>query len=97
MSIQKTTKKTRSFRVNDTLWQMVEQTAAKQNIKTSDVIVEAIASHVGEIIRRDRSLSNQKIAEIMTHVSGLEKELDQVRSMLSQGQQDKTDEQQNTP
>jgi len=84
VSIQKTTKKTRSFRVNDTLWQMVEQTAANQDKKTSDVIVEAIASHVGEIIRKDRSLSNQKIAEILTHVSGLEKELDQVRTMLAQ-------------
>lgn len=75
-------KKTRSFRVSDPLWEMVETMAAEQAKKPSAIITEALASHVGEVIRRDRSLSNQQITGIMSKVERLEDELSKVRNLL---------------
>ena len=75
-------KKTRSFRVSDTLWQMVESTAEEQNKKPSEIIIEALASHCGEIIRRDRKLSNQQIETILSKVASLENEAAQIKGVI---------------
>ena len=78
-------KRTRSFRVSDPLWEMVENLATEQEKKPSTVITEALASHVGEIVRRDRSLSNQQITGLLTKVGRLESELSKVKKLLHQG------------
>lgn len=77
-------KKTRSFRVSDSLWGMIEQSAQEQNKKPSEIIIEALASHVGEVIRRDRSLSNQQVTALMLKVSKLETELTKVKHILTE-------------
>tara|TARA_R110002020_G_scaffold472161_1_gene699872 strand:+ start:406 stop:687 length:282 start_codon:yes stop_codon:yes gene_type:complete len=75
-------KKTRSFRVSDSLWAMIEQTAQEQGKKPSEIIIAALASHVGDVIRRDKSLTNQQVTSIMSKVDRLEGELSKVKTML---------------
>ena len=75
-------KKTRSFRVSDSLWAMIEQTAQEQGKKPSEIIIAALASHVGDAIRRDKSLTNQQVTSLMSKVERLEGELYKVKTML---------------
>ena len=75
-------KSTKSFRVSDGLWELVEKTAAEQGKKPSEVIVESLASYCGEVIRRDRALSNQQVASLMVKVSALERETQKIKGVL---------------
>lgn len=75
-------KQTKSFRVSDGLWELVEKTAAEQGKKPSEVIVESLASYCGEVIRRDRALSNQEIASLMIKVKAIEAETQKIKGAL---------------
>jgi len=75
-------KRTRSFRCSDSLWQFVEQTAGDQNKKPTEVVIEALAAHCGELIRKDRQLTAQQVTSIVTKLKALERELASVRQVV---------------
>jgi len=79
-------KRTRSFRCSDTLWQFVEQTAGDQSKKPTEVVIEALAAHCGELIRKDRQLTAQQVTSIVTKLSALEKELASVRQVVGKAE-----------
>jgi len=75
-------KRTRSFRCPDPFWKLVEQMAADQDKKPTDVIIEALASHVGELIRKDRQLTAQQVTSLVMKCDKLEKEIANVRQVV---------------
>ena len=79
-------KRTRSFRCSDPLWEIVEKTAVDQGKRPTEVIIEALASHVGELIRKDRKLTAAQVTAMVGKVDRLENELGKVKDLLGNQQ-----------
>jgi uncharacterized protein (DUF1778 family) len=77
-------KRTRSFRCPDKLWEFVEDMANAENKKPTDIVIDAVSSHVGDLIRKDRQLSNQQITSIMMKLDKLQKELNSVSETVGE-------------
>ncbi len=75
-------KRTRSFRCPDAFWSLVEKMAKDQNKKPTDVIIEALATHCGELIRKDRQLTAQQVVSLLSKCDKLEKELISVQEII---------------
>ena len=89
-------KRTRSFRCPDPFWNLVEKMAKDQDKKPTDVIIDALASHVGELIRKDRRLTAQQITSLVVKCDKLEKELASVRQVVGERSSEHEPENENT-
>ena len=85
-------KRTRSFRCSDSLWQFVEQTAGDQSKKPTEVVIEALAAHCGELIRKDRQLTAQQVTSLLTKLDRMESELASVRKVVGKAEHEPTNE-----
>tara|TARA_Y100000310_G_scaffold344260_1_gene456045 strand:- start:479 stop:754 length:276 start_codon:yes stop_codon:yes gene_type:complete len=75
-------KRTRSFRIDDSLWAIVDQTAVEQNKKPSEIIIAALVHYVGDIIRHDRKLSAKQIVSILGKIDKMTKELERINKTI---------------
>ena len=75
-------KRTRSFRCSDTLWGLIENTAAESGKKASEVVTEALAAHCGDIIRKDRQLTGQQVTHLIIKLEKMESELERMKGTI---------------
>ena len=79
-------KTTRSFRVDDDIWQLVEKAAKEQGKRTSDILNEAVVNFVGDLIRKDNKLSAQQLVSLLQQVKRIETEMSQIKKILGDEQ-----------
>lgn len=89
-------KRTRSFRCPDPFWNLVEKMATDQDKKPTDIIIEALAAHCGELIRKDRQLTAQQVTSLVVKCDKLEKELASVRQVVGERSSEHERENENT-
>ena len=76
--------KTRSFRCDDVIWQLIENTAQKQGKSNTAVLLEAVVNHVGNVIKQDKKLSSQQLVTLMSQVKSIETEMAAIKQVLGQ-------------
>ena len=76
-------KETKSFRVDPRLWSMVQSEAESSGKRTTDVINEALARHLGGVIRGKMDLDNEKLVHFLTRLDSVTKELGDMKGSLS--------------
>ena len=77
-------KETKSFRVDPRLWKMVQSEAETSGKRTTDVITEALARHLGGVIRGKSDLDNAQLVHFLTRLDSVTKELGDMKGALSQ-------------
>ena len=79
------TKKTsRSFRIDDRLWKYVQEEADQRGTKPTDIVIEAIAGHLGMIIRKKEGIDDKQVLEVLKKTTELEDELKSIKATLGQ-------------
>ncbi|MBC8242851.1 MAG: hypothetical protein H8E20_00530 [Verrucomicrobia bacterium] len=73
----------KSFRVDPNLWKMVLAEAKSSDKRPTDVINEALARHLGGVIRGKLDLGNEKLIEFLTRLDVVTEELGQMKGDLS--------------
>ena len=58
-------KETKSFRVDPRLWKLVQAEAKSSNKRSTDVINEALARHLGGVLRGKMDLDNEKLVHFL--------------------------------
>ncbi len=76
-------KETKSFRVDPRLWKLVQVEAKSSGKRTTDVINESLARHLGGVIRSKAGLSNEKLIGLLTRLDAVSDELGQMKEDLS--------------
>ena len=76
-------KETKSFRVDPRLWSLVQAEAESSGKRTTDVINEALARHLGGVIRGKVDLDNEKLVHFLTRLDSVTKELGDMKGSLS--------------
>ena len=76
-------KETKSFRVDPRLWKLVQAEAKSSKSKPTDIINEALARHLGGIIRKKMDLDNEKLIHFLTRLDVVSEELDLMKGDLS--------------
>ena len=76
-------KETKSFRVDPRLWKLVEAEATSSKKRPTDVINEALARHLGGVIRKNMNLDNEKLINFLTRLDVVTEELGQMKGDLS--------------
>jgi uncharacterized protein (DUF1778 family) len=77
-------KETKSFRVDPRLWKLVQAEAETSGKRTTDVITEALARHLGGVIRGKSDLDNAQLVHFLTRLDSVTKELGDMKGALSQ-------------
>ena len=76
-------KETKSFRVDPRLWKLVQAEAKSAKSKPTDIINEALARHLGGVIRKKMGLDNEKLIHFLTRLDVVSEELDLMKGDLS--------------
>ncbi|GIT06351.1 MAG: hypothetical protein CM1200mP29_17620 [Verrucomicrobiota bacterium] len=76
-------KETKSFRVDPRLWKLVQAEAKSSKSKPTDIINEALAGHLGGVIRKKMDLDNEKLIHFLTRLDVVSEELDLMKGDLS--------------
>ncbi|MDP7051680.1 MAG: hypothetical protein QF600_07130 [Verrucomicrobiota bacterium] len=76
-------KETKSFRVDPRLWKLVQAEAKSSKKRPTDVINEALARHLGGVIRNNMNLDNEKLINFLTRLDVVTEELGQMKGDLS--------------
>ena len=76
-------KETKSFRVDPRLWKLVQAEAKSSKSKPTDIINEALARHLGGVIRKKTDLDNEKLIHFLTRLDVVSEELDLMKGDLS--------------
>ena len=76
-------KETKSFRVDPRLWELVQAEAKSSNKRSTDVINEALARHLGSVLRGKMDLDNEKLVHFLTRLDKMTDELGEMRGDLS--------------
>ena len=77
-------KETKSFRVDPRLWRLVQAEAKSSNKRSTDVINEALARHLGGVLRGKMDLENEKLVHFLTRLDKLTEELGEMKGDLSE-------------
>ena len=76
-------KETKSFRVDPRLWQLVQSEAHLNGKRPTDVINEALARHLGGVIRGKNDIDNDKLVHFLNRLDGVAKELGDMRGAVN--------------
>ena len=76
-------KETKSFRVDPRLWELVQSEAQSNGKRPTDVINEALARHLGGVIRNKKHLDNDKLVHFLNRLEGVAKELGDMKGTIS--------------
>ena len=76
-------KETRSFRVDPRLWQLVQSEAQSNGKRPTDVINEALARHLGGVIRSKNDIDNDKLVHFLSRLDVVSKELGDMKGSLT--------------
>tara|TARA_Y100000746_G_scaffold130940_1_gene112092 strand:+ start:1558 stop:1848 length:291 start_codon:yes stop_codon:yes gene_type:complete len=76
-------KETKSFRVDPRLWQLVQSEAQLNGKRPTDVINEALARHLGGVIRGKNDIDNDKLVHFLNRLDGVAKELGDMRGAVN--------------
>ena len=76
-------KETKSFRVDPRLWELVQSEALSNGKRPTDVINEALARHLGGVIRGIKDLDNDKLVHFLNRLEGVAKELGDMKGTIS--------------
>jgi hypothetical protein len=76
-------KETKSFRVDPRLWELVQSEALTNGKRPTDVINEALARHLGGVIRGKKDLDNDKLVHFLNRLEGVAKELGDMKGTIS--------------
>jgi len=68
-------KETKSFRVDPRLWKLVQSEAMVNGKRPTDVINEALARHLGGVIRQKKDVDNDKLIHFLSRLDGVAQEL----------------------
>jgi len=77
-------KETKSFRVDPRLWKLVQSEAHSNGKRTTDVINEALARHLGGVIRGKIDVDNDKLVHFLNRLDGVAKELGDMKGAMSE-------------
>ena len=75
-------KETKSFRVDPRLWELVQSEALSNGKRPTDVINEALARHLGGVIRGKKDLDNDKLVHFLNRLEGVAKELGDMKGTI---------------
>ena len=76
-------KETKSFRVDPRLWQLVQTEAHLNGKRPTDVINEALARHLGGVIRGKNDIDNDKLVHFLNRLDGVAKELGDMKGAIN--------------
>lgn len=76
-------KETKSFRVDPRLWKLVQSEAYLNGKRPTDVINEALARHLGGVIRGKNDIDNDKLVHFLNRLDGVAKELGDMRGAVN--------------
>lgn len=76
-------KETKSFRVDPRLWQLVQSEAHLNGKRPTDVINEALARHLGGVIRGKNDIDNDKLVHFLNRLDGVAKELGDMKGFIN--------------
>ena len=76
-------KETKSFRVDPRLWQLVQSEAQLNGKRPTDVINEALARHLGGVIRGKNDIDNDKLVHFLNRLDGVAKELGDMKGAVN--------------
>lgn len=76
-------KETRSFRVDPRLWRLVQSEAQSNGKRPTDVINEALARHLGGVIRSKKDIDNDKLVHFLSRLDVVSKELGDMKGSLT--------------
>ena len=76
-------KETKSFRVDPRLWQLVQSEAHLNGKRPTDVINEALARHLGGVIRGKNDIDNDKLVHFLNRLDGVAKELGDMKGAVN--------------
>ena len=76
-------KETKSFRVDPRLWQLVQSEAQLNGKRPTDVINEALARHLGGVIRGKNDIDNDKLVYFLNRLDGVAKELGDMKGAIN--------------
>tara|TARA_B100001142_G_C14307787_1_gene645496 strand:- start:176 stop:466 length:291 start_codon:yes stop_codon:yes gene_type:complete len=76
-------KETKSFRVDPRLWQLVQSEAHLNGKRPTDVINEALARHLGGVIRGKNDIDNDKLVHFLNRLDGVAKELGDMKGAIN--------------
>ena len=76
-------KETKSFRVDPRLWQLVQSEAQLNGKRPTDVINEALARHLGGVIRGKNDIDNDKLGHFLNRLDGVAKELGDMKGAVN--------------
>ena len=76
-------KETKSFRVDPRLWKLVEAEAKSSKKRPTDVVNEALARHLGDVVRKNMHIDNEKLINFLTRLDVVTEELGQMKGDLS--------------
>ena len=76
-------KETKSFRVDPRLWQLVQSEAQSNGKRPTDVINEALARHLGGVIRGKNDINNDKLVHFLNRLDVVAKELGDMKGAIN--------------
>ncbi len=76
-------KETRSFRVDPRLWRLVQSEAQSNGKRPTDVINEALARHLGGVIRSKNDIDNDKLVHFLSRLDVVSKELGDMKGSVT--------------
>ena len=76
-------KETKSFRVDPRLRQLVQSEAHLNGKRPTDVINEALARHLGGVIRGKNDIDNDKLVHFLNRLDGVAKELGDMKGAIN--------------
>ena len=76
-------KETKSFRVDPRLWQLVQSEAQLNGKRPTDVINEALARHLGGVIRGKNDIDYDKLVHFLNRLDGVAKELGDMKGAVN--------------
>ena len=75
-------KTSRTFRLEDRMWNHVVAEANTRNIKPTQVVIEALAEHLGRVIRDRNEIDDSQLLQVLKQTEDLKAEIEKIEKSI---------------
>ena len=79
------TKTTRSFRINDDIWELLKKEAKRNDTTASALVTQSITEHIGGVMKKEGGLD---VTDLINLIAALQQQTAKLASDLNEAQSD---------
>ena len=75
-------KTSRTFRLEDRMWNHVVAEADNRNVKPTQIVIEAISEHLGRVIRDRNEIDDSQLLQVLKQTEDLKVEIEKIEKSI---------------